>query len=46
MSLLRFAVWFIIGLVGVSILVDLVKNPFIIGFIIAIIMGFLGAKDG
>lgn len=45
MSLFKFVIWFVLGLVGTAFLVSIVKNAFIVGFIVGLIIGILGAKD-
>ena len=45
MGLLKFVIYFIASLVIMSFLANVIKNPFIIGLIAALVIGFLGAKD-
>ena len=45
MTMIKFLVWFILGLIITTALVSLIKNPFIIGVIVAFVLGFLGARD-
>lgn len=45
MSLWKFLGWFIVGLVGTWFLINAIKNSFIVGLIIGLIIGVLGAKD-
>lgn len=45
MGLTGFVIWFISGLVGTMFLMILFQNYFIVSFIVALVMGILGAKD-
>jgi len=45
MGMIGFVVWFCSGLIGVMLLQILFQNEFIVSFLIAIVMGFLGAKE-
>jgi len=46
MGLIKFVGFFIVSLVAMVILLGLINNDFISGFIIALIIGFLASKDG
>lgn len=45
MSLGKFVVFFILGLVSTMLLVSIVKNPFIVGLIVGLVVGIIGAKE-
>lgn len=45
MNFIKFLFWFIGGLVGVMLLRNLVSNPFIFSLFIALVLGYLGAKE-
>jgi len=42
---LKFLVWFIGGLVGTMLLINIITNPFIFSLFIALFLGFLGARE-
>lgn len=45
MSLFKFIAWFAVGIVGTAFLVSAVKNPFMVGFIVGLVLGVIGSKD-
>ena len=45
MSLFKFIAWFIVGIVGTSFLVSAISNPLVVGVIMGLVIGVLGARD-
>lgn len=45
MTIAKFVIFFILGLVGVFFLLQFISNDFLVSFILALILGILGAKD-
>lgn len=45
MGMIGFIVWFCTGLIGTMLLQIMFKNAFIVSFIVAMLLGFLGAKE-
>jgi len=45
MGFTGFVTWFIVGLVGTVTLMNLFSSPFLVGFIVASIMGVLGSRE-
>lgn len=45
MGLIKFILWSIVGIAGTTFLITIVKNPLVVGVIVGLIIGVLGAKD-
>lgn len=45
MGFVKFVMWFIVGLIGVLALETFIDNSFVTAFVVAAIVGILGAKD-
>lgn len=46
MNFVKSLAWFIGGLVGTMLLINMISNHFIFSFFIALVLAYLGGKDG